>query len=284
MGKKAGIVNSKLTCRHGLTILIALGLSWCPLQSESSSLPDTVFLEEMTWPEVRQSIDYGKTTIIIPTGGTEQNGPHMVLGKHNFIVRYTAERIARSLGDALVAPVLPYVPEGDIDNPEGHLAFAGTITLPERYFVKVVEYAARSFKLHGFKTIVLIGDSGGNWNGLKIVRDALNKEWAGEDINVVYIPEYNRGDKFRKWLLSRGETEKQIGSHAGIMDTSVLMAVDPAMVRPEKMAPSYRFAETGVQGDPTRATAAYGEQGLKFQIEDTVRKIRLLSGTTRSGP
>jgi creatinine amidohydrolase/Fe(II)-dependent formamide hydrolase-like protein len=280
MGKKAGVVNSKLTCRNGLTTLIALGLSWCPMQSETSSLPDTVFLEEMTWPEVRQSIDYGKTTIIIPTGGTEQNVPHMVLGKHNFIVKHAAERIATALGNALVAPVLPYVPEGDIDNPEGHLAFAGTITLPEEYFIKVVEYASRSFKLHGFKTIVLIGDSGGNWDGLKIVQDALNDEWAEENINVYYIPEFNRGDKFRKWLLSRGETDKQIGSHAGIMDTSVMMAVDPAMIRSEKIAPSYRFAATGVYGDPTRANAAYGEQGLKFQIEDTVRKIRtLLSGT-----
>src|ERR1043166_7358855 len=83
----------------------------------AAQVPDTVFLEELTWTEVRDAIRAGKTTIIFPTGGTEQNGPHMVLGKHNFIVKHTAESIARRLGNALVAPVIPYVPEGSIDPP-----------------------------------------------------------------------------------------------------------------------------------------------------------------------
>ena len=87
----------------------------CLAGTAFAQAPDTVFLEELTWTEVRDAVAAGTTTIIIPTGGTEQNGPHMVLGKHNYLVRHKAGEAARRLGDALVAPVMAYVPEGDVD-------------------------------------------------------------------------------------------------------------------------------------------------------------------------
>src|SRR5215467_5988453 len=96
--------------------------------------PDTVFIERMTWPEVRAAIDSGKTTIIVPTGGTEQNGPHMALGKHNVRVASNADAIARRLGNALVAPVVVFTPEGNIDPPQGHMRFPGTISMPPAVF------------------------------------------------------------------------------------------------------------------------------------------------------
>ena len=95
-----------------------------------------MFLEELTWMEARDAIAGGKTTVIIPTGGTEQNGPHMALGKHNYLVKYKAGAIAKQLGNALVAPVVAYVPEGDIDPPTGHMRFTGTITTPQDVFAK----------------------------------------------------------------------------------------------------------------------------------------------------
>ena len=86
-------------------------------QAPSLPQPGSVFLEELTWMEVRDAIAGGKTTVIIPTGGTEQNGPHIVLGKHNYLVKYKAGEIASRLGNALVAPVVAYVPEGNVDPP-----------------------------------------------------------------------------------------------------------------------------------------------------------------------
>src|SRR5437867_13090453 len=62
---------------------------------------DAVFLEELTWIEVRDAMHAGKTTVIIATGGIEQNGPYLALGKHNYILRATTEAIARKLGNAL---------------------------------------------------------------------------------------------------------------------------------------------------------------------------------------
>ena len=126
-----------------------------PRAVAAQDLP-SVFLEELTWTEVRDAIDNGTTTIIIPTAGTEQNGPHMVLGKHKFIVNYASAMIARELGNALVAPVVTYVPEGDVENPtRGHMSKAGTITFPEEYYMKLLEYAARSLAVHGFTDIVI---------------------------------------------------------------------------------------------------------------------------------
>src|SRR5215510_7349923 len=135
----------------------------------SAQTPDTVFLEKLTWTEVSDALAAGKTTIIIPTGGTEQNGPHMAIGKHNVRVSANAEVIARRLGNALVAPVIAYVPEGGIDPPTGHMRFPGTISIPDPIFRGVLEYAARSLKQHGFRDIVFIGDSGPNQDGQNAV-------------------------------------------------------------------------------------------------------------------
>lgn len=249
------------------------------LAAPAAAAPPTVLLERLTWVEVEHAIADGATTIIIPTGGTEQNGPHMALGKHNVIVAHAAEQIALRLGDALVAPVVAYVPEGDVTDPRGHMNFAGTITLPQKYFVKLIEYAARSFKLHGFRDIVLLGDSGGNWAGLEIAAAKLNAKWADSGVGVHYIKGFSRGRVFQDWLIEQGESDKTIGTHAGIMDTSVMLAVDPSMVRPDKLAPSYDFDRTGVHGDPTRASADYGRVGLEFQIEGAIEEIlRKISG------
>ena len=140
--------------------------------------PDTVFLDELTWTEVRDLIKSGKTTAIIPTGGTEQNGPHMALGKHNARVKAFSEKIARGLGNALVAPVLAYVPEGRVAPPTGHMRFAGTITVPDDVFQKVLESAARSLRAHGFRDIVFLGDHGSSQAAQKAAATKLDREWA----------------------------------------------------------------------------------------------------------
>ena len=123
---------------------------------------DTVFVEEMTWMEVRDALKAGKTTVIVPTGGVEQNGPYLATGKHNYIVRAAAEIIARKLGNALVAPVVPFVPEGDIDPPSGHMQYPGTISLSEDTYERLLTDICASFRAHGFTDIVLIGDGHGD--------------------------------------------------------------------------------------------------------------------------
>jgi len=263
--------------------LLLLLVSPCLLLAQTS--PVTIFLEELTWTEVRDAILSGTTSIILPTGGTEQNGPHIVLGKHNFIIKYTAEQIARRLGQTLVAPVLPYVPQGDIEPPTGHMRFPGTITLPNEYYMKLLEYAARSFKAHGFKDIIFIGDSGGNQAGMKTVCEMLNEEWTRTDVRVHFISDYLGGNGFRAWLLNQGETEASIGRHAGIPATSQLWSIHPELIRQDKLAPGItdptpwqveEYRRTGVSGDPTRASVAYGQKGLELKVEAALAQIKRL--------
>ena len=267
--------GSKEILRMKLFMALLFILLVIPSTSFAEQEFETVFIEEMTWTEVRDAIKAGKATIIFPTGGTEQNGPHMVLGKHNFIVKYAAEQIAQRLGNALVAPVLAYVPESF------HMSFPGTITLPDEYFMKVTEYAARSFKVNGFKHIILIGDSGGNQIGLMKVAMMLNEEWADIDVRVHYIADYYnasypQGGAFFKWLQSKGEKPQDIGEHAGITDTSQLMAINPRLIRMDKLDLGGSYWESGVSGNPTRANIAYGKKGLELKIEAAVAQIKQL--------
>lgn len=230
---------------------------------------DEIELERMTWPEVAAALRGGATSVIIPTGGTEQNGPHMVLGKHNFIVAETARRIARRLGNTLVAPVVAYVPEGDIAKREGHMAYPGTISVPPAVFAAVLENAAASFKAHGFKTIILLGDSGPNQEPQRQLAEKLSSAWAGEGVRVIHPAAYYTANGGADWLKSQGETDKTIGTHAAIRDTSELMAVFPQGVRMDKLAAD----KDGVTGDPTSASAERGDKLIELKVEAAVRDI-----------
>ena len=230
----------------------------------------------MTWTEIRDAVAAGKTTIIIPTGGTEQNGPHMMTGKHNLIVAETARRIASQLGDALVSPELAYTPEGDIAAREGHMAFPGTISIPPEVFAKVLESTAESFAAHGFKTIIFLGDSGPNQAPQHQVAASLSQRWGGDGVRVVNADTYYATNGQVEALKAEGETDASIGQHAGIRDTSELMAVDASGVRLD-----LRVADKdGVSGDPARASAERGEKLLALKVAAAVNDIQ----TARAAP
>jgi creatinine amidohydrolase/Fe(II)-dependent formamide hydrolase-like protein len=239
--------------------------------------PDSVLLEELTWTELRDLIGAKSTTIIVPVGGTEQNGPHMTLGKHNARVKVLSEKIARALGNTLVAPVIAYVPEGRLSPATGHMRFPGTVTIPDETFQKVLEYAARSFKLHGFRDVVFLGDHGGTQADQKTVAGRLNREWAATSARVHSIEEYYRAAdvEFPRLLRARGYREDEVGSHAGLADTSLMLAVDPRMVRSGHLRPASGPQEaSGVSGDPTRSSAELGRLGVELIVTRTADAVR----------
>lgn len=235
----------------------------------------SAFLEDLTWTEVRDAIGAGATTVIVPIGGTEQNGPHMALGKHNVRVRVLAERIARELGNALVAPVVAYVPEGRIDPPSEHMRFPGTISVPADVFEKTLESASRSLKRAGFRDIVLIGDHGGYQSSLQAVASRLDREWQATPVRVHALAEYYRATEtsYRRALAAKGHADAEIGTHAGLADTSLALAVDPRLVRADKLKDAPR-ASDGTYGDPRASTAALGELGVNAVVSASVEAIR----------
>lgn len=205
----------------------------------AAAAPASVFLEELTSTEVGAAVARGTATILVPIGGTEQNGARMALGKHNARARHLAGRIAARLGDALVAPVLAYVPEGRIDPPSGHMAHAGTISIPDEAFEKTLEAAARSFRRHGFRHVVLLGDHGGYRKSLARVAERLNREWKAA---AVHVP----AGYYREM------------AHAGVDDTSLTLAIDPGLVREA----------------PPGASAVAGREAAELIVERTADDIR----------
>ena len=242
-----------------------------------AATPTTVFLEELTWPELRGLLGSGTTTFIVPIGGTEQNGPHMALGKHNVRVRVLSERIARGLGNAVVGPVIAYVPEGALSPPSGHMRFPGTLTVSDDVFRHTLESAARSARLHGFRDVVFLGDHGSTQAGAKAVAARLNREWAATPARAHAVEEYYRAATvgFRDLLRARGYRPEELGEHAGLLDTALTLAVDPSLVRAESPRDAHvAGAGTGVDGDPRRATAELGRLGIDLIVERTITAIR----------
>jgi creatinine amidohydrolase len=259
--------------------LIACGLLALANCVEGQTLGQvpTVFLDDLTWTELKREVASGKTTIIVPIGGTEQSGPHMALGKHNARVRALSSMIARELGNALVAPVIAYVPEGNVDPPSAHMRFPGTITIPDKTFEQLLESAARSFKLHGFRDVVFLGDHGSYQKDEQAVADRLNREWAATSIRAHAIVEYYRvtTTAYVDALKGRGHSAEEIGTHAGLADTSLTLALAPGMVRSERLGNVPKpAASDGVYGDPRRSTAELGQLGVDAIVATTVAAIR----------
>ena len=237
---------------------------------------DSVFIEDLTWMEVRDAIRAGKETVIVATGGVEQNGPYLVTGKHNIVLRATTEAIARKL-NALVAPIVPFVPEGKIDPPSSHMRYPGTISVTEETFERLLIDICASLKVHGFKNIVLIGDSGGNQAGMKEVAEQLNQKWADQKSTVYFIPEYYDHESVSKWLEEQGIHETDEGLHDDFAITATMMAVDPESVRASQRIAADKFRINGVSLAPMEKTIEWGKRIVEFRAEATAnayRKVR----------
>ena len=219
------------------TLLAALLLG---LGAARAADPPTVYMGELTWTEVRDALQAGRTTVIVPIGGTEQNGPHMALNKHNLRVRFFAGRVAAALGNALVAPVLAFTPEGGTNPPTGHMRFPGTITISDATFEEILLSAGRGFKSQGFKNIVFLGDHGGYQKPMKRVAEKLNHEWAGTGVRAHAVEEYYSAVEkdYVEALKEKGFTDEEIGKHAGLADTSLMLAIDPNLVRADRLKSS----------------------------------------------
>lgn len=239
----------------------------------------SVYLEELTWIELRDRVQAGTTTVLVPIGGTEQSGPQMALGKHNVRARLLAGQIAERLGNALVAPTLAYVPEGAIDPPTAHMRFPGTISIPDASFESLLESTARSFCQHGLHEVVLLGDHGGYQKNLERVAARFEHAAANRPACHVHaLTAYYRVTQtaFIEALKARGFKDDEIGTHAGLADTALSLALDPALVRQDVLPRTAPNAKDGIYGDPRRATAELGQIGVALIVDTSVKAIRAL--------
>ena len=238
--------------------------------------PDTVWLEELTWMDVRDAMKAGKTTIIISTGGIEPNGPWLALGKHNYVLRANCDAIARKLGNALCAPIIPLVPEGSIEPKSSHMVTVGTISMREETFQAMLTDVVHSLKMHGFQNIILIGDSGGNQGGMKAVAEKLNAQWNASPV-VAHIPEYYDYNSVGKFLDQIGVTkEGQAGDnlHDDPGITMNMFITDPQSVRWEQRVKAGKATINGVSIADKAKTLETAKKIVDMRATNTVAAIK----------
>lgn len=248
--------------------------SWVCVAAAATAAAAELQLDLLTGPELQSRIAAGTVTVLVPIGGTEQNGPHMALGKHNLRVQRLAERIAERLGDAVVAPLVAYVPEGSVSPPSGHMRYSGTISIPQPAFESLLEGAALSLCHHGLSEVVLLGDHGGYQDALARVAARVRPPPAAKACRVTALRAYyelSSADHARR-LRARGHSDAEIGRHAGLADTSLMMAIDSALVRPALLATA--AGAPGVSGDPRQAAAALGQEAVERIVDGSVAAIR----------
>lgn len=247
----------------------------------------SLWTEELTWMEVRDAVRAGNTRILIGTGGIEHNGPYVVTGKHNYVLQTVLPYIAREIGHTLIAPIVKFVPEGAIDpKPTDHMAYPGTISVEETTFEALLTDICRSYRAHGFRDIILIGDSGGNQKGMEIVARQLNAEWKGEGARVHYLPEYYNQDPWSYQFLKKlgivqidktpppGEAadrpaHTRNGVHDDIYYEAQVAVQDPNLIRAEERLKTKQFSLHGVELAPLSKTVELGRRLAEYRAQIT---------------
>jgi len=273
--------------------ICVLGLATVIVFAQKAQTQEQVEIEMMTYPEIYSAIhNQGKTTVLIYNGGTEQRGPHAVLGGHTFMARAIAPMIARKLGNALVAPVLPFSinPAGGVDP-----KMPGSVALAPELFQKVNEAVVDSMVKNGFKNIVLMGDHGGGQDELNKLAEILDAKYRSQGVEVYFC-----GDVYEKsrrelaeWLTSK---HLPLSNHGGIPDTSTMLYLqpgaeqwvrsiyrttigDPVLPPGQRPDPKVPRVNNGVTGDPRPSTPEIGKLVVEMKVGNAVAQIRKLIAT-----
>ncbi len=263
------------------------------------AMGESLWTEELTWMEVRDRVAEGYTTILIGTGGVEQNGPYLVTGKHNYVLETVLPYIARAIGGALIAPVVKFVPEGRIEpTTSGHMDYPGTISVSQATFEALLTDIAKSYAAHGFRDVVLIGDSGGNQTGMANVAAALNAQWRaqGSETRAHHLPEYYEEDRWSyDFLKARGitqidsisgrrvdeRTDRRNGMHTDIYYEAQTAVQDPELIRARQREAVGRLDLHGVDLSPIARTVELGRSLAAYRAEITARAFRASLATAR---
>ena len=269
--------------RLAAVLLMAIPCATLGAQARGEPL---VEFENMTWVEVKQAIDAGKTTALFYTGGTEQRGPQNTNGGHNFMARATVKAIALKLGNAIAMPVLPYTPNN------ASATLPGTIGLTNEILASILERLSEQALASGFRNVVLMGDHGGGQGTPNVYRDVATKldaKYAPQGMRVIYADSVYAPaqDDFEKSLRDQGFPPS---GHAAIFDTSEMMYVcgkdcvrmellkdavgDPVRVQGQPRDTTTARKNNGITGDARRSSAEIGKKLLELRVEYAVRQIK----------
>lgn len=251
-----------------------------------------VEIELMTYPEIYAAIhEQGKTTVLVVNGGIEQRGPHAVLGGHSLTAKPQGVDIARKLGNALVAPVMPFSIAGRHLNPKT----PGSVNIPGPLFAAVNEAIVDSMVVNGFKDIVLMGEHGGGQKELEEVAKKTNAKYSPQGVHVFFCGDFYEKTQaeFQQWVIAN---HLPPSSHGGVPDTSLMMYLGgDAWVRKDKMVagdpllppgtprdPNTPLVDNGTIGDPRPSTPEMGKRYFDMKTKNAVAQIQaLIAGASK---
>ncbi len=250
---------------------------------------NTLLLEQMTSPQIRDALREGYRTVIVAGGSTEQHGRHLPIGADAMLGRQAAIAIAGAMGETLVAPI---VRPGCSDH---HMAFPGTITLPVPVFQELVRGYCASLSRHGFERIVLLTTHGGNTEAMRSLAPQLDESFPCRVAFADIIDDPRVAAAKEPVFAALGVTPEQGGFHAGFEETSLLLAeedgrwADMACAQPGFIGDSRGrvrelaakgawgigdISPAGVLGDPRDANAAAGRALLAALVPVWVAIVR----------
>jgi creatinine amidohydrolase len=246
---------------------------------------------EMTWQEIAEAgAATARWIAVLPLAAVEQHGPHLPLGVDTFIADAYVARVQEILPDDLPATFLPVQRIGvSIE----HVAYPGTLTLSAPTAIGAWSEIAESLVRAGVRKLVFVTSHGGNVAAMELVARDLRSRLGMLAVTTAWhrfgYPEGTFSDQ-----------ERRHGIHAGVIETSIMLAAKPRTVRMDKapdaapatlqMAREFKWLganrpagfawmtqdlhASGALGEATAASAAKGEAAIAHGAEAFVALLR----------
>lgn len=254
---------------------------------EDEELRDRYLIERLSWPTIERRLGGRTDTALIPVGAVEQHGPHLPLGTDAMLGEALACRIADSIGDALVAPVI------SLGCSTEHMSFPGTVSVPQEVLIDQLRACVQSLEHHGFAYAVLLPTHGGNIAPINAAVPELANEC--NDIEIIPVADLHwYMELLNRALREAGVDIEEPIAHAGASETALMLALYPSLVDTDAAASGHEgdlsyarllrdgmegITENGVLGDPTVATRRVGEQMVDVLVGEFTDRIRAEIGS-----
>lgn len=249
---------------------------------------NTVWLEELTQPEFRDMIKDGYTTVLIMTGGVENNDGNLSMNKHNINNRLHGEMIARKLGKTLVAPLVTLEPgnAGNTITP----GKAGPM-LSQATYIALLYDMGNYLRSMGFTQIFYLGDSGGNARGMQAAADSLTKVYADSPTKVYFkhIPEYyNHTSVVQPYIQNElkipegikiGASTGTSGLHEELSIDATLALADPTSIRYEQRKKVGQDEINGIKFQSLKWLQDLGKKIADLRVTTTINAINAYRAT-----
>ena len=230
----------------------------------------------LTWPEITELVAAGMDAALLPVGATEQHGPHLGCGMDSMLAESVCQEVAGRTG----VPMLPLLAYGCS---LGHSRrWAGTLSLRPQTLIDVITDIGDWLHHAGFRRLFMVNAHVTNAAPLRCALEVLRARH--DDLMIAVLNTATLTPR-----LARAFSADAADWHANAAETSLTLALAPALVRPGKIKgaddpdrtnglvfahPVNRTSANGVTGYPSRASVAEGRKLHRWLVEDLTKTVR----------